>query len=159
MRASGGLEGKPSRQRIRSAIGRTPGIFDKLTVDLEAGIPGVSFKVGSEPGGLRCSGCRSGWSGIVILFCSPLTKLMRRIRWCSAGFSTAVQLAGQQCPTGAVLARTPRLANTLAASRVSFWSRGEKITVGLLPEGEARAVQARPLLDAGLEADADVVAA
>ena len=35
-------------QRIRSAVRRTPGVFDNLTVNLEAGIPGVSIEVGSE---------------------------------------------------------------------------------------------------------------
>lgn len=38
-------------RRIRSAIGRTSGIVDNLAVDPEAGIPGVSLKVGSEPRG------------------------------------------------------------------------------------------------------------
>ena len=69
----------------------------------------------------------------------------------------AVQLAGQQRPVGAVLAGTPGLLDTLAASRASFWSRGEKLAVSLLPDGEARAVLARPFLDAGLSADADAV--
>ena len=49
------------------------------------------------------------------------------------------------------------LLETLAASRASFWSRGEKLAVGLLPDGEAHAVLARPFLDAGLEADADAI--
>ena len=39
-------------QRIRSAVRQTPGIFDNLTVDLEAGIPGVSFSV--LPSALWC---------------------------------------------------------------------------------------------------------
>ena len=68
-----------------------------------------------------------------------------------------MQLGGQQRPVGAVLAGTPGLLDTLAASRASFWSRGEKLAVGLLPEDEARAVLARPFLDAGLEASADSV--
>lgn len=38
-------------QRIHSAVSQTPGMFDNLTVNLEAGIPGVSFKVGSETPG------------------------------------------------------------------------------------------------------------
>ena len=69
----------------------------------------------------------------------------------------AVQLGGHQRPVGAVLAGTPGLLDTLAASRASFWSRGEKLAVGLLPEDEARAVLARPFLDAGLEASADSI--
>ena len=83
---------------------------------------------------------------------------MRRIRQYSAAFLNAVQLAGQQRPVAAVLAGTPGLLDTLAASRASFWSRGEKLAVGLLPGSEARAVLARPFLDAGLDADADAVA-
>ena len=35
-------------QRIRSAIRHTPGMFENLTVNMEAGIPGVSLKVGSK---------------------------------------------------------------------------------------------------------------
>ena len=70
----------------------------------------------------------------------------------------AVQLAGQQRLVGAVLAGTPGLLDTLSASRASFWSRGEKLAVGLLSGGEACAVLAQPFLDAGLGADADVVA-
>ena len=69
-------------------------------------------------------------------------------------FLNAVQLGGQQRPVGAVLAGTPGLLDTLAASRASFWSRGEKLAVGLLPEDEAHAVLARPFLDTGLEASA-----
>ena len=45
-----------------------------------------------------------------------------------------------------------------AASRASFWSRGEKLAVGLLPDDEAHAVLARPFLDAGLDANPDAVA-
>ena len=73
-------------------------------------------------------------------------------------FLNAVQLAGQQRPVAAVLAGTPGLLDTLAASRASCWSRGEKLAVGLLPGSEARAVLARPFLDAGLDADPDAVA-
>ena len=35
-------------QRIRSAVRQTPGKLDNLSVSLEAGIPGVSLKVGSD---------------------------------------------------------------------------------------------------------------
>jgi hypothetical protein len=49
------------------------------------------------------------------------------------------------------------LLDTLAASRASFWRRSEKLAVGLPPEDEARAVLARPFLDAGLEASAGSV--
>ena len=83
---------------------------------------------------------------------------MRPIRWCLAGFLNAVQLAGALRPVGAILAGTPGLLDTLAASRATFWSRGENLAVGLLPDGEAHAVLARPFLDAGMDANANVVA-
>ena len=38
-------------QRIRSAVTQTLGIFENLAVSLEAGIPGISLKVGSETPG------------------------------------------------------------------------------------------------------------
>ena len=57
-------------------------------------------------------------------------------------FLNAVQLAGDLRPVGAILAGTPGLLDTLAASRATFWSRGENLAVGLLPEGEAHAVLA-----------------
>lgn len=70
----------------------------------------------------------------------------------------AVQLAGDMRPVGAILAGMPGLLDTLAASRVTFWSRGENPAVGLLPDGEAHAVLARAFLDAGPDAKADEVA-
>ena len=145
-------------QRIRSAIGRTPGILDNLTVGLEAGIPGVSLKVGSEPRGDPMLGL-SEWleqDRYPVLF--SLDEAHEADPTVLGRFLNAVQLGGQQRPVGAVLAGTPGLLDTLAASRASFWSRGEKLAVGLLPEDEARAVLARPFLDAGLEADAGAVA-
>jgi len=144
-------------QRIHSAVKQTPGMFDNLTVNLEAGIPGVSFKVGSETPGDPILGL-SDWleqDRHPVLFC--LDEAHEADPMVLGRFLNAVQLGGQQRPVGAVLAGTPGLLDTLAASRASFWSRGEKLAVGLLPEDEARAVLARPLLDAGLEASADSV--
>ena len=144
-------------QRIRSAIRQTPGILDNLTVNLEAGIPGVSLKLGSEPPADPMLGL-SDWLDqdlYPVLF--SLDEAHEADPVVLGRFLNAVQLGGQQRPVGAVLAGTPGLLDTLAASRASFWSRGEKLAVGLLPDGEARAVLARPFLDAGLEADADAI--
>ena len=144
-------------QRIRSAVRQTPGIFDTLTVNLEANIPGVSLKVGSETPGDPILGLLD-WleqGRHPVLFC--LDEAHEADPVVLGRFLNAVQLGGQQRPVGAVLAGTPGLLDTLAASRASFWSRGEKLAVGLLPEDEARAVLARPYIDAGLEASADLV--
>ena len=145
-------------QRIRSAVRQTPGIFDNLTANLEAGIPGVSFKIGSETPGDPILGL-SEWleqDRYPVLF--SLDEAHEADPLVLGRLLNVVQLAGQPRPVGAVLAGTPGLLDTLAASRASFWSRGEKLAVGLLPDGEARAVLARPFLDVGLGADADVVA-
>ena len=145
-------------QRIHSAVKQTPRIFDNLTVNLEAGLPGVSFKVGSETPGDPMLGL-SDWleqDRYPVLF--ALDEAHEADPVVLGRFLNAVQLGGQQRPVGAVLAGTPGLLDTLAASRASFWSRGEKLAVGLLPEEEARAVLARPFLDVGLGANADVVA-
>ena len=145
-------------QRIRSAVRQAPGIFDNLTANLEAGIPGVSFKIGSETPGDPILEL-SDWleqDRYPVLF--SLDEAHEANPLVLGRLLNAVQLAGQQRPVGAVLAGTPGLLDTLAASRASFWSRGEELAVGLLPDGEARAVLARPFLDVGLGADADVVA-
>ena len=145
-------------QRIRNAVRQTPGIFDNLTVNLEAGIPGVSFKIGSETPGDPILGLLD-WleqDRYPVLF--SLDEAHEADPLVLGRLLNAVQLAGEQRPVGAILAGTPGLLDTLAASRASFWSRGEKLAVGLLPDGEARAVLARPFLDAGLGAGADVVA-
>ena len=144
-------------QRIRSAVRQTPGIFDNLTVNLEAGIPGVSFKVGSQT---RCDPMLglSDWleqDRYPVLF--SLDEAHEADPVVLGRFLNAVQLAGQHRPVGAILAGTPGLLDTLAASRATFWSRGEKLAVGLLPDGEAHDVLARPFLDAGLEADPHAV--
>ena len=144
-------------QRIRSAIRQTPGIFDNLTVDLEAGIPGVSLKLGSEPPSDPMLGL-SDWldqDRYPVLF--SLDEAHEADPIVLGRLLNAVQLAGQHRPVAAILAGTPGLLETLAASRASFWSRGEKLAVGLLPDGEAHAVLARPFLDAGLGADADAI--
>ena len=146
-------------QRIRSAVRQTPGIFDNLTVNLEAGIPGVSFKVGSQT---RCDPMLglSDWlehDRYPVLF--SLDEAHEADPVVLGRFLNAVQLAGDLRPVGAILAGTPGLLDTLAAaSRATFWSRGENLAVGLLPDGEAHAVLARPFLDTGLDADAEVVA-
>ena len=138
-------------QRIRSAVRQTPGILDNLTVNLEACIPGVSFKVGSQT---RCDPMLglSDWldqDRYPVLF--SLDEAHEADPLVLGRFLNAVQLAGQHRPVAAILAGTPGLLDTLAASRATFWSRGEKLAVGLLPDGEAHAVLARPFLDAGLE--------
>ena len=145
-------------RRIHSAEKQTPGIFDNLTVKLEAGIPGVLFKVGSDTRGDPMLGLMD-WlekDRYPVLF--ALDEAHEADPVVLGRFLNAVQLGGQQRPVGAVLAGTPGLLDTLAASRASFWSRGEQLAVGLLPGSEARAVLARPFLDAGLDADADAVA-
>ena len=144
-------------QRMRSAVRQTPGILDNLTVGPEAGSPSASFMVGSEPRGDPMLGL-SEWleqDRYPVLF--SLDEAHEADPMVLGRFLNAVQLGGQQRPVGAVLAGTPGLLDTLAASRASFWSRGEKLAVGLLPEDEARAVLARPFLDAGLEVSADSV--
>ena len=72
-------------------------------------------------------------------------------------FLNAVQLAGRHRPVAAVLAGTPGLQDTSHDSRASFWNRGLRLPVGLLPDAEAQAVPARPFLDANLEADDEAV--
>ena len=145
-------------QRIRSAVKQSPGVFDNLTVNLEAGIPGLSLKVGSDPRGDPMPGL-SEWleqDRYPVLF--AIDEAHEADPPVLGRFLNAVQLAGQQRPVGAVLAGTPGLLDTLAASRASFWSRGEKLAVGLLPDDEAHAVLARPFLDAGLDVNPDAVA-
>ena len=145
-------------QRIRSAVTQTPGIFENLAVSLEAGIPGISLKVGSETPGDPILGL-SDWleqDRYPVLF--SLDEAHEADPVMLGRFLNAVQLAGDLRPVGAILAGTPGLLDTLAASRATFWSRGENLAVGLLPDGEAHAVLARPFHDAGLDANADVVA-
>ena len=74
-------------------------------------------------------------------------------------FLIAVQDAGADRPIMLVLAGTPGLERTLRHSRSSFWSRGEKLPVGLLADDAAREVLRRPFLDAGLDASDEAVAA
>ena len=145
-------------RRIRSAIRQTPGIFDNLTVNLEAGIPGVSLKLGSDPRGDPILGLSDWLEQDRYPVLLSLDEAYEADPVVLGRFLNAVQLGGQQRPVGAVLAGTPGLLDTLAASRASFWSRGEKLAVGRLPDGEAHAVLAQPFLDAGLEANADSIA-
>ena len=138
-------------------VGTLPVSF-LILVEFHPGIPGVSLKVGSETRDDPMLGL-SDWleqGRYPVLF--SLDEAHEADPLVLGRFLNAVQLAGQQRPVGAVLAGTPGLLDTLAASRATFWSRGEKLAVGLLPDGEAHAVLARPFLDAGLDADADVVA-
>ena len=74
-------------------------------------------------------------------------------------FLIAVQDAGADRPIMLVLAGTPGLERTLRHSRSSFWSRGEKLPVGLLADDAAREALRRPFLDAGLDANDEAVAA
>ena len=61
----------------------------------------------------------------------------------------AVQYAGRTRPIGVVVTGTPGLVDALDASNASFWNRGRHLPVGLLPRGEALAVLAQPLAQAG----------
>ena len=100
-------------QRIRSAIRQTPGIFDNLTVNLEAGIPGVSLKLGSEPPGDPMLGL-SDWLDqdlYPVLF--SLDEAHEADPIVLGRLLNAVQLAGQHRPVGAILAGTPGLLETL----------------------------------------------
>ena len=74
-------------------------------------------------------------------------------------FLVAIQDAGENRPIAAVLAGTPGLERTLRQTRASFWSRGEKLPVGLLSDDAAREALRRPFLDAGLDASDEAVAA
>ena len=144
--------------RIRNAVRQTPGILGNLSVKLEAGIPGASLQVASKTRDDSMLGL-SDWleqDRYPVLF--SLDEAHEADPLVLGRFLNAVQLAGQQRPVGAVLAGTPGLLDTLAASHTSFWSRGEKLAVGLLPHGQAQAVLARPFLDAGLQANPDIVA-
>ena len=71
----------------------------------------------------------------------------------------AVQDAGKDRPIVLTFAGTPGLERTLRRTRASFWSRGEKLPVGLLSDDAAREALRRPFLDAGLDADEEAVAA
>ena len=71
----------------------------------------------------------------------------------------AVQTAGYSRPLALVLAGTPGILDTLRQSRASFWSRCERLPVGLLPETAARDVLEVPFRKSGAEADTDAVAA
>ena len=145
-------------QRIRSALRQTPGILRNLAVNLKARVPGASLQVASKARDDSMLGL-SDWleqDDYPVLF--SLDEAHEADPLVLGRFLNAVQLGGQQRPVGAVLAGTPGLLDTLAATRASFWSRGEGLPVGLLPDGEARAVLARPFLDTGLEADPDAVA-
>ena len=136
-------------QRIRSAVRQTPGIFENLAANPEAGIPGVSLNIGSGTPGDPILGL-SDWleqDRYPVLF--SLDEAHEADAIVLGRLLNAVQLAGQHRPVGAVLAGTPGLMDTLADSRASFWSRGVKLPVGLLPNGEAHAVLARPFLDSG----------
>ena len=144
--------------RIRNAVRQTPGILDHLTVNLEAGIPGVSLKIGSDNRGDSIFGL-SDWlerDRYPVLF--SLDEAHEADPVVLGRFLNAIQLAGGLRPVGAILAGTPGLLDTLSASHATFWSRGESLAVGLLPDGEAHAVLARPFFDAGLDADAGTVA-
>ena len=145
-------------QRIRSALQQTPGILGNLSVNLEAGIPGASFTVASKTRSDAMFGLSDWLEQDHYPVLLSLDEAHEADPPVLGRFLNAVQLAGQQRPVGAVLAGTPGLLDTLAASRASFWSRGARLPVGLLPDGEAHAVLARPFLDAGLKADPDAVA-
>ena len=102
-------------QRIRSAIRQTPGILDNLTVDLEAGIPGVSLKLGSEPPGDPMLGL-SDWLDqdlYPVLF--SLDEAHEADPVVLGRFLNAVQLGGQQ-----------RLEPRHSLDGALAWNRAEK---------------------------------
>ena len=145
-------------QRIHGALKQTPGLFDNLTVNLEAGIPGISVKVGSGTSPDPILGLSQWLEQDRYPVLLALDEAHEAVPAVLGRLLNAVQLAGQDRPVAAVLAGTPGLLDTLAASRASFWSRGERLPVGLLPDGEAQAVLEQPFLDAGLSADTGAVA-
>lgn len=65
----------------------------------------------------------------------------------------AVQYAGQTRPIGIVLAGTPGLVDTLAASKATFWSRGQRLPVDLLSREAAQSVLSESLSRAGYQID------
>ncbi len=70
----------------------------------------------------------------------------------------AVQIAGGARPIALVLAGTPGIMATLQAAGASFWSRCERLPIGLLSDDAAREVLAVPFRRAGLVADPEAVA-
>lgn len=146
-------------RRVVGALRRTPGILDRLSLDLETGIPGLfKVKLGETGRDDPILGL-SDWldrDRHPVLFAvdeaheADPTRLGR--------FLNAVQRAGERRPVGAVLAGTPGLQDALGAGKASFWTRGRSLPVGLLPESEAQAVLARPFIDAGFGVDDDAVA-
>ena len=85
-------------RRIRSAIRQTPGMFDNLTANLEAGIPGVSLKLGSDPRGDPILGL-SDWleqDRYPVLF--SLDEAHEADPVVLGGFSTPCSLAASSVP-------------------------------------------------------------
>ena len=145
-------------QRVVSGLRETPEVLDHVSVDLETGIPGI-FKV--KVGGTNRDDPILGLSDWLERDRYPVLFAVDEAQEAAPAmlgrFLNAVQLAGQHRPVAAVLAGTPGLWDTLAASKASFWNRGRNLAVGLLPDPEAQAVLARPFLDANLEVDDDAV--
>lgn len=145
-------------RRVVGSLRGTPRLLDLVTVDVEAGIPGLfRAKVGPIGRNDPIPGL-SDWlerDRHPVLF--TVDEAQEADPEVLGRFLNAVQLAGQHRPIAAVLAGTPGLQDTLRDSRASFWNRGLRLPVGLLPDAEAQAVLARPFLDANLEADDDAV--
>lgn len=144
-------------RRVVGALRRTPGILDHLSVDLETGIPGLfKVKLGGRDDPILGLSDWLDRDRHPVLFAVDEAHEADPARL--GRFLNAVQRAGEHRAVCAVLAGTPGLQDALSAGKASFWTRGRSLAVGLLSESEARAVLARPFIDAGLGVDDDAVA-
>ena len=145
-------------RRVVGSLRRTPRLLNLVTVDVEAGVPGLfRAKVGPIGRDDPIPGL-SDWlerDRHPVLF--TVDEAQEADPEVLGRFLNALQLAGQHRPVATVLAGTPGLQDTLHDSRASFWNRGLHLPVGLLPEDEAQAVLARPFLDADLGVDDEAV--
>lgn len=134
------------RQVINALVG-TPGLLDHVSVDVEAGIPGL-FKLrlgetGREDPVLGLSDWLEQDSHPVLF---AVDEAHEADPGTIGRFLNAVQLAGEHRPVAAVLAGTPGIQDTLRSSRASFWDRGRSLAVGLLPKPEAEAALRQPFV-------------
>ena len=130
-----------------------------LTIEGSAGVPGLgSVRVAGtgRPRPLSLAEALSERTEPLLLTLDEAHEALPKML---GGLLNVVQEAGRRRPIAAVLAGTPGLERTLLEAHASFWSRGEKLRIGLLPEESAREVLSRPFRDAGLEADDEAIAA
>ncbi len=70
----------------------------------------------------------------------------------------AVQIVGRTTqPTVLALAGTPSLKDRLRQTKASYWSRGQLLPIGRLPQSAAMEVVAHPLQDTGIACDMDAI--